>query len=163
MNVSKDLDEMTDFNYYNDEIRCYRDGRVERKFKNKGWTIVENIDNKEGYNVIKINKKLILRHRIIAYCFLGLQNIVGNQNGIDLIDHIDGDKLNNSVENLRITNQSGNQRNRKNTKGYTFNKKMNKYRAQIKVNGKYIHLGYFDTKEEAHNAYLEGKNIYHII
>jgi len=154
---------MTDFIYYNDEIRCYKNGVVERCFKRKGWKIVENIGNNKGYNHIKINKKMILRHRIIAYCFLGLQNIVGTNKGIDLIDHIDGDKLNNSVENLRITNQSGNQRNRKNTKGYYFNKKMNKYRAQINVNGKHINLGDFDTKEEARQAYLDYKKIHHII
>jgi len=155
---------MTDFIYYNDEIRCYKNGMVERFWRNKYWKIVENIDNcKEGYNVITINKKSIRRHRIIAYCFLELKNIVGNKNGIDLIDHIDGNKLNNSVENLRITNNSGNQRNRKNTKGYYFDKKKNKYRAQIRVNGKTKHLGYFDTKEEAHNAYLKGKKIHHII
>jgi len=155
---------MTDFIYYNDEIRCYINGKVERFWRNKYWKIVENIGNcKEGYNRIEINKKMIYRHRIIAYCFLELQNIVGNQNGIDLIDHIDGDKLNNSVENLRITNQSGNQQNHKNAKGFYFNKRLNKYQAQIRVNGKTIYLGYFDTKEEAHNAYLDAKNIYHII
>ena len=31
------------------------------------------------------------------------------------------------------------------------------------VNGKKIHLGLFDTKEDAHNAYLNAKKIYHII
>jgi hypothetical protein len=44
--------------------------------------------------------------------FTNQNDIVGNQNGIDLIDHINHDKLNNSVENLRITNQSGNQQNK---------------------------------------------------
>jgi len=154
---------MIDLIYYNDELRCYRNGQVERKFKRKGWKIVENTDINKGYNLIKINKTLIRRHRLIAYCFLGLDNIIGNNKGIDLIDHIDHNRLNNSVENLRITNNSGNQQNNKNTKGYTFIKRINKYRAQIMVNGENIHLGYFDTKEDAHNAYLEGKNIYHII
>ena len=155
---------MTDFIYYNDEIRCYKNGVVERCFKRKGWKIVENINNtSDGYNRISINKKMIRRHRIIAYCFLELQNIVGTNKGIDLIDHIDGDKLNNSVENLRITNGNGNQHNRKNTKGYTFRKRINKYEASIEVNRKTIYLGYFDTKEEAHNAYLKSKKIHHII
>jgi len=150
--------------YYNAELRCYRNGVVERFWKNKYWKIVENTGNhNKGYNYININKKLILRHRLIAYCFLGLDNIIGNKKGIDLIDHINHDKLNNSVENLRITNGTGNQQNKKNTKGYTFIKKMNKYRAQINVNRKTIYLGYFDTKEEARQAYLDAKKIYHII
>ena len=148
--------------YYNDEIRCYRDGQVERYFKRKGWKIIKNNNNQsDGYNFIKINKKLILRHRIIAYCFVGLDDIIGNKKGKFIIDHIDGNKLNNCVKNLRITNQSGNNQNRKNVKGYTFIKRMNKYEARITVNGKAIILGYFDTKEEARNAYLEGKKIYH--
>jgi len=154
---------MIDLIYYNDELRCYRNGQVERKFKRKGWKIVENTDINKGYNLIKINKTLIRRHRLIAYCFLGLDNIIGNNKGIDLIDHIDHNRLNNSVENLRITNNSGNQQNNKNTKGYTFIKRINKYRAQIMVNGENIHLGYFDNEEDAHNAYLDAKNIYHII
>jgi len=155
---------MTDFIYYNDEIRCYINGKVERFWRNKYWKIVENIDNcKEGYNRIKINKKMILRHRIIAYCFLGLQNIVGTNKGIDLIDHIDGDKLNNSVENLRITNGNGNQHNRKNTKGYYFNKQKNKYQAQIMVNGKNQNLKCYDNKEDAGQAYSNAKKIHHII
>jgi len=155
---------MIDLIYYNNKIRCYRDGQVERFFRNKYWKIVENNNNNnKGYNQIEINKKLIFRHRLIAYCFLGLDNIIGNKKGIDVIDHIDGDKLNNSVENLRITNGNGNQQNRKNVKGYYFNKKLNKYHARIRVNGKRIHLGLFDTKEDAHNAYLDAKNIYHII
>jgi len=152
---------MIDLIYYNDKIRCYRDGVVERFWRNKYWKIVENTDNKEGYNYIYINKKMILRHRIIAYCFLGLDDIVGNYKGIDLIDHIDHNKLNNSIENLRITNGTGNQQNRKNVKGYYFDKKMNKYQAYIKVNGKNIHLGYYIIEEEARQAHLKGKEKYH--
>ena len=162
MNVSKDLDEMTDFNYYNDELRCYRDGVVERFWRKKGWTIVENTANhNDGYNSIGINKKMIRRHRIIAYCFLGLDDIVGNHKGIDLIDHIDGDKLNNCVDNLRITNQSVNCQNRKNVKGYTFIKKANKYQAYIMVNGKNQYLKCYDNKEDAKNARLKGEEKYH--
>jgi len=69
--------------------------------------------------------------------FLGLDNIVGNYKGIDLIDHINHDKLNNCVENLRITNGNGNQQNRKNTKGYTFNKQLNKYFVSTYLTRKY--------------------------
>jgi hypothetical protein len=39
-------------------------------------------------------------------------------------------------------------------RNYWFNKKLNKYRAKIKVDGKTIYLGYYNTPEEAHQAYL---------
>ncbi len=153
---------MIDTVYYNDEIRCHRNGVVERFWRNKYWKIVENIDNtSNGYNRIYINKP-IKRHRIIAYCFLGLDDIVGRLDKTNIIDHIDGNKLNNCVANLRITNNSENSQNRPNTKGYYFKKSNQKYGAKIAINYKQIHLGYYDTAEEAHQAYLEGKRIHHI-
>jgi hypothetical protein len=153
---------MIDTVYYNDELRCFRNGVVERFFKRKGWQIIENTNNSKGYNHIKINNKMIRRHRLIAYCFLGLNDIMSNNNGIDLIDHIDGNTLNNAVANLRITNQSGNNQNRPNVKGYSFNKRDKKYQAKIRINYKTIHLGYYNTEEEARQAYLEGKRNYHL-
>ena len=37
----------------------------------------------------------------------------------------------------------------------------NRYEAQIKVNNKSIHLGSFDKEEDARQAYLDAKKIYH--
>ena len=53
-------------------------------------------------------------------------------------------------------------RNKEGVKGYTFDKSRNKYKARIKVGGKYIHLGLFNTPEEAELAYKQGKLKYHI-
>jgi predicted transcriptional regulator len=54
------------------------------------------------------------------------------------------------------------QRNKEGVKGYTFDKSRNKYQAQIKVGGKQIQLGRFNTPEEAELAYKQGKLKYHI-
>jgi len=154
---------MIDCVYFNDDIRCYRNGLVERYWRNKYWKIVENTDNDEdGYNIIRINGRGIKRHRLIAYCFLGLENIVGEKNNVNCIDHIDNNKLNNSVANLRITTHQGNMFNRPTTKGYYWDKQRNKWRATIGLNGKIIYLGYYNTEEEAHQAYLTAKKEYHI-
>jgi hypothetical protein len=153
---------MIDCVYYNDEIRCHRDGRVERFYYHKYWRIVENNANTNGYNNIRINGKMILRHRLIAYCFLGLENIVGRLDKTNVIDHIDGNKINNHINNLRITNNSGNNQNRKDAKGYCFHKRDKKYQAQIMTNNKLIYLGLYETEEEAKEAYLEGKRKYHL-
>ncbi len=76
------------------------------------------------------------------------------------VDHIDGDKLNNKINNLRAASTRQNQWNSKkpitNTSGYKgafwhINKK--KWISAIKVNKKLIHLGTYKTAEEAHEAY----------
>ena len=54
------------------------------------------------------------------------------------------------------------QRNKEGVKGYTFDKSRNKYRAHIKVGGKRILLGRFDTPEEASEAYQQARLIYFI-
>lgn len=77
------------------------------------------------------------------------------------IDHINGVRDDNRIINLRdVTNQQ-NQFNRK-VKGVT-QRTNGKWRARIGINGKRISLGDFDTEEEARQAYLDAKKIYHII
>ena len=154
---------MIDCVYYNDYVRCYRDGVVERFFRNKYWRIVENNANDEGYNRIEINGRTIKRHRLLGYCFLGLENVVGEKGRDDVIDHINRNRIDNRVENLRITTNQGNAFNRPKAKGYYWCKQRNKWNARIKLNGKSIHLGYYDTEEEARQAYLKGKEQYHTI
>ena len=85
-----------------------------------------------------------------------------------LIDHIDNNPLNNRIENLRLCNLSENARNANkrvdNSSGYkgvSWHKQSSKWVAQITVNGKRKHLGFFKDKEEAHEAYCEAsKAIY---
>ena len=153
--------------YFNDYIRCYRNGvveRINRKQIKKGWYEVKNTANvgSKGYNCVKINDVDVKRHRLIAYCFLGLKNLVGDYRGVDVIDHINRNRLDNRVENLRITTNQGNQHNRT-AKGYTWCKSNKKWNAQIRLNGKSHHLGYYDTEEEARQSYLRAKPIYHTI
>ncbi len=155
--------------YYNENIRCYRDGRVERIHKKtsrwgkKGeWKISGITIDNYGYLSIGIDKKTIYIHRLIAYCFLGLENIDG-KDMIDMIDHINHNEGDNRVINLRIVTNTKNQWNIKNVKGYSWNARANKWKGSIRVNGLLIHLGYFDTEQEAHAAYLDAKAIHHII
>ena len=78
-------------------------------------------------------------------------------------DHRNHDTLDNQRSNLRVVTCQQNHFNRKDSKGYYWNKAAKKYRAQIMVNGKHIHLGYFLTTKDARNAYLQAKKQYHII
>ena len=78
-------------------------------------------------------------------------------------DHKDHNTLDNNRLNLRIVTNQQNHFNRNNPKGYSWNKPRQKYLASIKLNGKRIHLGLFQTTREAHNAYLIAKEKYHKI
>src|ERR1019366_4495373 len=78
------------------------------------------------------------------------------------IDHINGNTLDNRRINLRICSNKDNVRNQKkskaNTSGYKGVHKLKRklikqFTAQICVNGKSIHLGYFSTAQEAAQAY----------
>ena len=141
-------------------FKVYRDGRVEkcRLFKNKKEKLtLQKTNTHYGYYKTVIKKKDILIHRIIGYAFLGLDI----NNPKIYIDHIDHNRQNNNWLNLRIVTPQQNNFNFSNVKGYSLEN--NKYRANIKVNGKTIHLGTFEKEEDARNAYLEAKKIYHII
>lgn len=76
------------------------------------------------------------------------------------IDHINGDKLDNRRGNLRLATRLQNIGNngirRDNTsgvRGVSWMSSLNKWRAYIAKNGKQIHLGIFERKEEAKRAY----------
>jgi hypothetical protein len=69
------------------------------------------------------------------------------------IDHINGDPFDNRIANLRLCNNTTNQWNRgvprnstSGAKGVTWSKKMAKWKATIRTNGDYFHLGYHDSK-----------------
>ena len=153
---------MNEPKYFTPYVRCYSDGRVERtnpRCKIQKWQLVKNKPNNDGYFLIEIAKQGYYVHRIIASCFLGL-NI---KNSDEHIDHYDGVRTNNCVENLRVGTQQENNWNNHAAKGCSWDKKRNKWHAYITLNNKQIYLGYFETEEEAHQAYLDAKLIYHVI
>ncbi len=95
----------------------------------------------------------ITLHKLVANTFLD------NPNDKDCIDHIDNDKLNNNITNLRYATKSENQYNRKinknNTsgfKGVSYHSKTQKWDANIKIDGITVHLGRFTNKEDAIEA-----------
>ena len=84
-----------------------------------------------------------------------------------VIDHINGDNCDNTIENLRLVTQTENNRNRctpkDNTSGhigvYWVNSKK-EWLVQIGSNGKSIHIGYFKNKEDAIKARKEAEKKY---
>jgi hypothetical protein len=141
------------------KLRVYECGKIESFYKNLYWIELNYNPDKYGYCSVKINKKMYRKHRIIGMVYLGLDIT----NLKTLIDHIDHNKLNNHVSNLRVVTNQQNSFNRSNVKGYSWDKQKNKYKASIKIDGKTKHLGHYATEDEAHNAYLVAKVKYHII
>lgn len=77
-----------------------------------------------------------------------------------LVDHIDGDGLNNRRSNLRLATREQNNRNQRlvkrnssGFKGVSWDKKERKWLAQIRVDGRSRNLGRYKTPEQAHAAY----------
>lgn len=109
------------------------------------------------------NRKTIWLHREIMSRVLG-RNLLATEE----VDHIDCDGLNNRRENLRLATPEQNKfnkgkyrRNSSGFKGVSWHKRQKKWTAQIQVNKNKIHIGSFDTPEEAHRAYCDAAQKYH--
>ena len=112
-----------------------------------------------GYLTINMqnNKKIYILYQHHFIYFVATGKIVNE------IDHINGIRDDNRIDNLREVTRQQNHFNRTKAKGYTWHKKANKWSSQIFLNGENINLGLFDTEVEAHQAYLDAKKIYHQI
>lgn len=114
-----------------------------------------------GYWAITINKKAYYGHRLAWLWMTGSWPT-------DLIDHKNETRDDNRWSNLRAATKSENMNNRGATKintvglkGVGWNARLNKYKAQIRVDGRNKHLGMFDTKELAHLAYAKAALEHH--
>ena len=137
-------------------IVCYDNGLILRFNKcSKKWTVCKETIDTSKYLRVRIDGKNYLWHRVVAHVF-GILDIHSPL----FKDHIDRFRTNNSISNFKVVTRQQNQFNR-GAKGYWWNG--NKWQASIRLNGKLIYLGIFDTEEEAHQAYLEAKKIYHKI
>ena len=108
--------------------------------------------NPNGYIYIKIDGKDYRLHRLV---WLYVHGIIPKQQ----LDHINGNRSDNRLVNLRVVTNKQNCENRKqqanNTSGYRgvhWNASANKWVARIRHHGKRHHVGVFDTAEEAGRA-----------
>jgi hypothetical protein len=127
---------------------------------------ITGVTRPDGYLQISIKGKIFLAHRL---AWLYVHGEVPSSN----IDHIDGNKSNNEIQNLRSISQCANVQNIKKAKSNNKStgilgvslmnkgKGKKKFRARIVVDGKEKSLGGFETPEEAHLVYIDAKRKYH--
>ena len=133
---------------------------VDRSFKDKrgyhhNWKGKElsPCKDRKGYLIVALTKNSKSRtypiHKLVAMSFLNHKPC-----GMKLvIDHIDDNRLNNCPSNLQIlTNRQNITKNRGDSLGAY--RSRNKWESRITINGHCFRLGYFETKEDAHNAYM---------
>jgi len=141
-----------------DRTVVFRNGR-EKFYKGK---IIKGSLNEDGYRQTTLSGDGICRNfkfsQLVAMAFLGHE-----PNGHELVvDHINGDKSDDRVENLRIVSHRANTTIcfRSNEESFSsqyvgvhWNKKSSKWKAQIEHEGVSLHLGLYNTEIEAFNAY----------
>lgn len=115
---------------------------------------------KRGYRLVQYEGRRYRAHRLAWTIYHG-------KIPADEMDHINGVKDDNRIENLRVVSTQDNQRNSKihkhNTSGHMgvfYSKRDEVWRARIKVNKKYIYLGSFKNKDDAIGARQVAEEIY---
>lgn len=126
------------------------------------------LDTKGYHRVNLVNSigkvKFEAVHRLVAIHF------IDNKNNKEFVNHIDKDKLNNTVYNLEwCTSRENNTHMRLSMKrsskytGVYYDKKRRKFYSTIKVNGNQVFLGRFASENEASKAYMSALRKYNIV
>lgn len=124
----------------------YIDGNLFFKKNNKQAGTIHHT----GYRAIIFRRKWYLAHRLVWLLHHGYLP--------PMLDHIDGNKLNNNIHNLRVATPTQNQQNRKvpsnnktGVKGLSFCKISKKWKCQITINKKIVYLGLYKDFAKAVN------------
>ncbi len=146
----EEIFELFDYDKANGKlIRKHSKGLPENLIGTSGYI------NRLGYVVFMAKNKHFFAHRIIFFIEKGFWPRI--------TDHINGNRSDNRIENLRDGTMRDNNENTKVHRagkllGASWSKKDKKWRAAIKVNGKSIHLGIFPCEQSAHKAYMTKRN-----
>jgi hypothetical protein len=147
-------DRLRELYNYDPETGIFTHRKSRRGRSTKAGRVAGCSSNSHGRQTVGADGKVYLAYRL-AWLY-----VTGQWPASD-VDHINGDKSDNRFSNLRLATVSQNLANAKkpvtNTSGYkgvSWNKNAKKWRSMIKRDGKVTHLGYFETPEAAHAAYM---------
>jgi hypothetical protein len=115
--------------------------------------------DKKGYRRIRLLGEMYFAHKLAFFYVYGVWPK-------DKVDHENGNRDDNRILNLRQASTTQNAENQeigvRNTTGFLGVTKVGeKFRATVKIDGAYSHLGMFNTPEEAQKAYISAKNASH--
>lgn len=137
----------------------YFDKEDYEKIKRYRWTI-----SSKGYVITKIKDATILLHRLVSDLDENEIIVEEFKGNIKIVDHINRNPGNNRKENLRICYQRNNKQNQSlysNNKsgviGVDYAWRLEKWRANITVDGERHYLGLYENKEDAIKARLLGE------
>lgn len=168
MNSKIDIQKIKDVLWYNEDtgVLFWKVNRCSVKAGDVAGCIRTTKRTGKKYVWVVVNRSTHPIHRIIWSMFFG-----EIPNGMQ-IDHIDGDGLNNRISNLRLVNREMNSQNQHKAHrnnlcgllGVSFRGEWNlkkPWQARIYVDGRKRSIGHYETKEQAHAAYLEAKRELH--
>ena len=137
-----------------EDYLIYEDGRIWSKY-GKG-RFMKPLPDSNGYLHVRLYKdgksKTMTIHRLIGNAY------IPNPENKPEIDHIDNIRQNNDISNLRWVTKSENKRNRAGWGDIPFRgvcKDRNRFKTQIRIDGKLKHIGIYGTPEEAGEAYIQ--------
>lgn len=149
--ITRDINSFAIIKCINGEVKV--DDILWHTLSKYSWSI-----DKHGYPTGRINTNTVRMHRLIMELNGHDLNKINEDNCI--IDHINNNKIDNRLENLRINTISGNNHNRTKSKnatskykGVSYFKRDKNWMVQIRKDEKYYFGGYFETENEAAIAY----------
>ena len=141
-------------------LQVWRDTYRGQVMKKPYWRQMSVTQLSNGYFRCSISHTGLFQHHRIVYYAHNPDWDIHDTSMNNFIDHIDQNRSNNHISNLRVVNHSQNQQNQ-NAKGYSYHKASKKWQARIILNGKYKHLGCYGTEEEARDIYIKAKREHH--